>query len=431
MGARTRWPLPHRVGGYGSAEEFRLARKEAGQWVFWKDRVDLVLEGRYDEVRPLHVELSPTYLCNFACPWCSCRSAREDWSDDDVFSHPRATPLTVMRENKIDHVLEHLAPHGVGIMWVGGEPTMNPLLYPAALKADRLGLPQCLFTNGSLLNRRRIDELFDANLVFVRVSLNAVDPEVHRVHHDYDPRRGYAERVMQNLRRLAEVRAQRRSDTLVGVSVVVDERNLGDLEDTVDHLCRLVDEYGEGSIDYAIFRPAFPFYTAQLEVRDDTAERFLRVMGADAPGRRRLERAGVDVVVPDDAPPAGGAEGRAGATADGLGCLSAGWFSEVTPNGDMVVCSDRYGNPDYFIGNVAKNSVDALWNGPGRRAVLDMVRSTDCYATNCPSNGRGYFFNRLFREIEAFRSQGRLSEVRSWIDDLRAVLPQPAHSFFL
>src|SRR5882724_405841 len=104
-----RYPLPNRVGKYGSHNEFSRCRVEDGQWVFWKDRVDLVLAGRYDEVKPLHVELSPTYLCNFSCPWCSCRAAREDWSEDDVFHHPKATEHTVISEERLLKIIEHLA----------------------------------------------------------------------------------------------------------------------------------------------------------------------------------------------------------------------------------------------------------------------------------------------------------------------------------
>jgi len=245
MTDRTRWPLPERVAAYGDRDEFERSRKEAGQWVFWDDRVQLVLSGRYDEVRPLHVELSPTYLCNFACPWCSCRSAREEWSDADVFSHPRATPLTVIRDAKLDRVL-------------------------------------------------------------------------------------------------------------------------GNLE------------------------------------------------------------SGIDVVVPEQS-----ATSAPGPEPDDRGCIAAGWFGEVTPNGDMVLCSDRYGNPDYFIGNVAQATMDEIWAGGGRRSALRLAKRTACYQTYCPSNGRGFFFNRLFREIEQFRNHGRLEEVRAWISDLRAVLPVPAHSFFI
>ena len=402
------------------------ATTNLGQWVFWPDRVQLMLDGRYDEVRPLHVELSPTYLCNFACPWCSCRSAREEWSDADVFNHPRATPLTVIRDAKLDRILSNLAEHKTGIMWVGGEPTMNPLLYPAALKADQLGLPQCIFTNGSLLSTERTSSLFDANLVFVRVSLNAVTKEVHAAYHDYDSRRDYADRVLRNLAELARIRSERRSPTLVGVSVVVDEGNLADLEPTVRYLIQLSETHGAGAIDYAIFRPAFPFYTAQIDMKDDTVDRFLAVMGVDAPLRRMLGECGIDVVVPEQS-----TASAPKPNADDRGCLAAGWFGEVTPNGDMVLCSDRYGNPDYFVGNVAQATVDELWAGTGRRAALQLAKTTSCYQTYCPSNGRGFFFNRLFRKIEQLRSVGRLDDVRAWIDDLRAVLPAPTHSFFL
>jgi MoaA/NifB/PqqE/SkfB family radical SAM enzyme len=322
-------------------------------------------------------------------------------------------------------VLTHLAEHRVGIMWVGGEPTMNPLLYPAAQKANELGLQQCLFTNGSLLNREHAAVLFDSDFVFVRVSLNAVTPDVHRRHHDYDQRRDYARHVRENLARLAEIRSERRSPTLLGVSVVVDEVNIADLQATAEHLCDLTARFGPGSIDYAIFRPAFPFYSAQLDVRADTAQRFMDVVGEGAPLRQRMVDAGIDVVVPEGSRPDAEHE------PDDLGCLSAGWFGEVTPNGDMVACSDRYGNPDYFVGNVAEFSIDQLWSGPRRREVLDLARSSDCFGTYCPHNGRGHFLNRIFRQIEEFRRDGRMDEVRRWVDDLRAVLPRPSHSFFL
>ncbi|MGH3550814.1 MAG: hypothetical protein ACRDQU_22365 [Pseudonocardiaceae bacterium] len=66
---RSAWPLPEQPGRWGNWEAFSRQRVESGQWVFWEDRVRLVLAGRYHEVMPLHVEVSPTFLGNFACPW--------------------------------------------------------------------------------------------------------------------------------------------------------------------------------------------------------------------------------------------------------------------------------------------------------------------------------------------------------------------------
>ena len=427
-GHPRRFPLPDRVGEYGDRRAFEQCRKESGQWVFWEDRVELVLAGRYDEVRPLHIELSPTYLCNFACPWCSCRAAREDWSDEDVFHHPLATPRTVMAWEKIDRVLRHLAADRVAIMWVGGEPTMNPLLYPAACRAHELGLQQCLFTNGSLFNEKRIDALLDANLVFIRVSLDAATDKVHQVHHGYQARRGYAEKVKQGLALLLRRRIETGAKTLIGVSIVVDECNLGDLVPTAQYLRLLCDEFGPGAVDYLIIRPVYQFYTSQVQLGDTTRSRLYEMVRAGAQVAKILESCGVRVVAPEESftDPV-----REPELDEGERCLSCGWFSEVTANGDMVLCSDRYGNPDYFIGNLAVHGLEELWDGERRREVLRSVEQTSCFRRQCPRNGRGFQLNRVFHRIERFRREGRIAEVRAWIDDLRRVLARPSHPFFL
>lgn len=423
---RRHWPLPEDVACWGAYSEFERQRPESGQWVFWENRTELALAGRYHEVLPLHVEVSPTYLCNFACPWCSCRSAREEWSEEDVFHHPRATPLTVMRRPRIESVIDHLADHGVEIMWVGGEPTMNPLLYPAVARASQLGLNQCLFTNGSLIKREQAEGLFDAGLVFVRVSLNAVTPEVHQRHHDYDARHPYGQRVLDTMAMLAELRAGGRSRTLLGVSVVVDRNNVADVPETARFLVGLCEQYGSRAIDYVLLRPAFPLKGAEVEVDEGTVESFREQTSADSQTRRMLESAGIRVVVPEAS-----VHADTPIPEDDVGCLAAGWFGEVTPSGDMLPCSDLYGDPEFVIGNVADESLDSLWSGARRREVLEKVRVGRCPSLRCPTNGRGNHLNRVFRDVERLRAAGRLHEVRRWIADLRVVLPRPTHSFFL
>jgi sulfatase maturation enzyme AslB (radical SAM superfamily) len=421
-------PLPDTVCGYGSREEFERQRLEAGQWVFWDDRVELILAGRYDEVKPLHVELAPTYLCNFSCPWCSCRTARETWVDDNVFNHPKASDDTVMTTARMDRILSHLAEHRVGIQWVGGEPTIYPSLYAAARRAHELGLKQCVFTNGAALSPKRIEALYESDLAFIRVSLNAVTKHIHQLHHDYRPDRNYDERVLRNINDLVRIKREKNARTDIGISVVVDERNLEDVIPTAQYIQSLCEEFGTGAISFAIFRPTYQFYDAQLQLRGTTSDRLRELVNAGSTIETMLRAVGVSTVVPQDSfrtesdlPPAH----------HGDACLAAGMFGEITPRGDYVACSDRYGNPDYFIGNVAEASVDQLWEGAERSKVLAFARETRCYKTQCPRNGRGYFFNRIFHEVERYRRSGNIHLVRRWIDDLRAVLPRPQHSFFI
>lgn len=421
-------PLPDVVCGYGGRDEFARRRLEAGQWVFWEDRVELILNGQYDEVKPLHVELAPTYLCNFSCPWCSCRTARETWVDDNVFNHPKASDDTVMTTSRMETILGHLADHRVGIQWVGGEPTIYPSLYAAARRAHELGLKQCVFTNGAALSQKRIEALYEAEMVFVRVSLNAVTKAVHQRHHDYRPNRNYDERVLRNTRDLVRLKQELGAPTIVGISVVVDERNLDDVVPTANFIRSLCEEFGPGAIGFAIFRPTYQFYDAQLELRGTTSDRLRELVEAGSTVSSLLNEVGVRTVVPEDS---FRTEADQPPMDHGDACLAAGMFGEITPRGEYVVCSDRYGNPDYFVGNVAESSLDRLWKGAGRRDVLAFANATRCYKTSCPRNGRGYFFNRIFHEVERYRREGEMDRVRRWVDDLKSVLPKPDHSFFI
>jgi pyruvate-formate lyase-activating enzyme len=335
---RSRWPLPEQVATWGDQAQFMDQRAESGQWVFWEERLNLVLNGHYHNVLPLHVEVSPTYLCNFACPWCSCRSAREEWSEQDVFAHPRSSPLTVMRQPRLEAVVDHLADHGVEIMWVGGEPTMNPLLYPAVARTAERGVAQCLFTNGSLVRRNHAQILFDAGLAFLRVSLNAVSSEVHRRHHDYDVRLPFGQRVLDNLTAMSQIRAEQRSPTQLGVSLVVDRENVDDLAETALFLARITQAKIRGKVDYVLVRPAFPMVGAHVELSADVVEKYLDSIEPASSFRRTLVDAGIPVVLPDSSRATGQPLPE-----DGRGCLAAGWFGEVSPSGDMLPCSDLYG----------------------------------------------------------------------------------------
>lgn len=423
--ARTSWPLPEQIGRWGSRIEFDAQRPAAGQWAFYGTRVDLILEGRYHEVLPLHVELSPTFLCNFSCPWCSCRSAREEWSVEDVFKHPLASDTTVMREHRIHAVVDHLAEHDVEIMWVGGEPTMNKLLYTAAERAGAAGLAQCIFTNGSLLTEVQARRLFQAGLVFIRLSLNAVTPEVHRRHHDYAPGKRFSARVLRNVALLAELRRQQISATKVGISIVIDENNVDDLVPTAEFLRDTVAHTGDGTIDYVVLRTAIPYHGAEVKIDDRVGQAVNFALSDDSPMRRIYRDAGIEVVLPGDQ------RVEEPIPEDDLGCLAAGWFGEVNPRGEILSCSDRYGDPDYVIGDLGLNSISTIWSSSQRTSVLQRAQTDRCASRYCPPGGRGNHLNRQFREVERLRRIGRLEDAQRWITDIREVVSAPKHSFYL
>lgn len=67
-----------------------------------------------------------------------------------------------------------------GVILTGGEPTMSPLLKPALEYATEKGLYSRMITNGQLLAEKSFfQEVVDAGLTHIHVSLHSYRPEVH------------------------------------------------------------------------------------------------------------------------------------------------------------------------------------------------------------------------------------------------------------
>lgn len=423
------FPHPEKVGVYVKQEEFSKHRLEGAQWVHWRDRVNLIIDGRYDDVKPLHVELSPTWVCNFACSWCNMRSARQEWTDSgDVFHRPIFTDETTASLELLKHVIDHLADDEVGIQWVGGEPTLNPAIYDAMEYAQSKGLKQALFTNGSALNEESTLRLLNCELVFVRFSLNATSAEVHARFHGYESNLRLGEKVLSNLERFAQRKLSTGNRTLCGVSFVIDDDNIGDLRPSVMVVADIAKRVGKGGIDYVVCRPAYKLYGNDVTSSRDFRNSLLSVLSPNGEIARLVESSGIQFLAPTEAP----YKDQVVISQEFSDrCLSCGWFGEIKPSGELMVCSDRYGHPDFVIGDIGKKSLAQIWSSDQRSTVLKMIQHEKCLKEYCPRSGRGFYLNGIFHQIEALRHQGRINDVKRWIAELRKVVPNPGHSFYI
>lgn len=107
----------------------KLARhKELGEY----------LTGQF--VAPINIELSPSGICNAACPWCFYRQEKSviHGIDGNLFN-----------ESRMEGLVEEFAGLGVkSVSWTGGgEPTMHPSFSHFAELVNWAGLKQGLFTN--------------------------------------------------------------------------------------------------------------------------------------------------------------------------------------------------------------------------------------------------------------------------------------------
>lgn len=432
---RDRYPLPHVVCGYGTREEFEESPVWVAQWVHWHERAELVLRGKYKNVFPLHFEGILTLVCNFMCPHCTQRTSRLRWVDGSTWqNNAPVVPSNTMSIENIKKVLEDIANYRMdsytGVVWGGGDPTAYPWVYEALRYAKGLGIKSCFLTNGVFMD---VEQLVEIQPVVIRISLDCGTEAVYRRFHGYPEGWNYFARCLDNMRTLARRKLEKGIPTLFGVSLILDERNLGDAIVATKLIRSIVNEAGAGSIDYAVLRPVFNYRHLDCEVavlRSDTKPRAHSLLERDGEVREILEQCGVAVVIAKDSfdPPPPDSYYDSLVSGD---CLAYGWCGQVRHNGDVQLCSDSYGNPDFTIGNVLKQDLKDIWRSERRLELLEKVNRRQCFRTSCPHTSRGHHLNRIFHQIEVKRREGRIDEVRTWVSQLQEVTLPLGHSFFI
>jgi radical SAM protein with 4Fe4S-binding SPASM domain len=134
---------------------------------------------------PLFPVWNITQACNLSCQHCYQNASRI----------PDADELTAEEKlNLIDQMGEEFVPF---VAFAGGEPLVTPDLWKALERCQRQGIHVTLATNGTLLTPEMCARLKAANVKYIEVSLDSIDPETH------DAFRGQArswERTVQGIR---------------------------------------------------------------------------------------------------------------------------------------------------------------------------------------------------------------------------------------
>jgi MoaA/NifB/PqqE/SkfB family radical SAM enzyme len=121
----------------------------------------LVSSALVSPYRPLMVNLVPTRRCNLSCGYCN---------EYDHTSAP--VELSALKE-RIDHLAKLRA---VIVTLTGGEPLLHPQISEVVAYIRERGMTPAMNTNAFLLTAERIQELNDAGLYAMQVSVDAVTP---------------------------------------------------------------------------------------------------------------------------------------------------------------------------------------------------------------------------------------------------------------
>lgn len=150
---------------------------------------------------PLHIQFNPTDRCNLRCRFCWQRdTARLDYSDE------------ISTEHYIELIRE-AAELGVIRITItgGGEPWMRPETTLAIVEeVKRQGMYGFMITNGTLLNRERVEHLVRSGWDEITISLDTAELTLQDILRD---KGGSAALTLANIRLINKVKEGMRSET--------------------------------------------------------------------------------------------------------------------------------------------------------------------------------------------------------------------------
>jgi MoaA/NifB/PqqE/SkfB family radical SAM enzyme len=340
--------------------------------------------GDVARVGPFYVDIDVTNRCNLHCLGCVYHSPHVSKSAGDT-GHIQMALVTDLFAD-----LEAMGTSAI-ILQGAGEPLLNPELPQIISLAKRAGLRVTVLTNGTLLSRARIEELIEARLDVLKVSLWAVTSEQYEQNHPGTDPRNLA-RVIDSLKLASEIKAERRCGwPSLFVHHPINRLN----HETLDRVVEIAVATGCSGVTFS------PWSTVRGVVDSFalSAEQQRRVCAALV----RLKKKLGELRLQHNIDQALLRYRAGGAVWEKLPCYVAWIHARIRIDGTIQPC----GRCDMSLGSLRESRFRQAWNGAALRAFRRQVRTRaglaamgnrcDCtYCCYLPDNLR---VHRLFRWV--------------------------------
>ncbi len=173
--------------------------------------------------------IAPSMNCNFSCFYCFEEGNKK-------------VSKSIMKEeveNAIVSYLEKNKNKKISIIWFGGEPMIgfkNILSISQKLIDKEIKFTSSMITNGSLFNKKRINELKNINLLRIQISMDGTF-ETHNKRRYFKNGKGSFEVISNNIHNILQ-----HTDIPIYIQTAIDKTNISAFDD-ISHLFR--DQFAE------------------------------------------------------------------------------------------------------------------------------------------------------------------------------------------
>lgn len=309
------------------------------------DRVSAWMDGK--NPAPITVEMDMTNRCNHRCPEC-------------VAGYFQRTSVNSLSKEMAEDIIRQLADFKVrGLIFTGGgDPLCSKYTLETVELAKSLGLDVGFITNGTLLTKHAC-EVLAKNCVWVRVSLDASDPETYKITHGLNEA-GF-EKVLKNIKTLAATKKRLKSDCTVGVGYLTNDH-------TKDGMIRAAELCGDLGVDYIQYRPMQIHRGGMFDYHwTDVSQIINKCTKFGKPGYDVLfSQHKYEMMKMKDY----GRNYRV--------CYGHQFATTICADGKMYLCCHLRGYDKYCIGDLHNNSFKEIWNSKQRKKAYESIEFKDC-----------------------------------------------------
>ncbi|MBF0622608.1 MAG: radical SAM protein [Magnetococcales bacterium] len=365
--------IPNQFTGPSFRNKKEKFRFDGHKMLHHLDRVQAWQKG--ERFAPVHIDMGLTKFCNTACIYCYA-----------VVQN--MTRGVMIQRDVLLRYIEDCGKLGVkSIGFIGdGEPTLNPALYDATVRANKCGVDTAMATNGLLLDMDRAEDLLK-NMTFIRINLSAGTPKgFQKVHQS--PEKNF-DLLVENIRHLVRIRQEKGYKCTIGLQMVL-------IPECFDEVIAEAELGAELGVDYFVIKQCADSEYRELGVCYEDYRNVTEILQhAEALSTPNyvVQAKWNKISAADETPLY-----RHGVRKYDV-CYGTPFLSQISGNGKVYPCGPFYNKDRFLIGDLHEESFYDMVMGDRYWAVHDdIARSVDVHK-DCAIGCRQDYINKFLWDL--------------------------------
>ncbi len=320
-------------------------------------------------IAPLYIDMGITLTCNIACEYC-------------YYAVPENKQADMIPTDALIRFLNDAAEIGTkAIGFLGdGEPMIHPGVYDAVAAGAKAGLDMSLSTNGVIMREERLPEFLES-LVWLRFNVSAASPE--KFAKVMGTTQDNFRSAVKNIRKCVEIKKKYDLKTTLGLQMVL----VPECSDEIVAFAKMGKELG---VDYVVIKQCSENEHYKLNSIDlDYSKHEAALKEAES-----LSDENYNVIIKWNKMMNNGVRNYDQ-------CFGCEFLPQISGNGDVYNCGNFFGNKEFYIGSIAKESFKDIVFGKRYGEVMDMVKTSVDVHSACGVNCRQNEINEFLWKLDS------------------------------